>query len=60
MIRVRRNKYLHVYSEDFDDLPVDAVQVFRATVEIVVKVIGQEVENGKLKLSPQLIKYLEK
>ncbi len=60
MILTTRNKYLHIYSKEFSDLPTDAKEVFSAALRVVVKVIGQDVQDGKLKLSPQIIKYLDR
>lgn len=60
LVRRRRNKYLHIYSKDVEGLPADAKEVFRSTIEIVVRIIGQEVEDGKLKLSPEVLRYLNK
>lgn len=58
-VRNTRKKYLHLYSQDHDDLPNDAVEVYKHTLSFVVNIIGQDFENGKLKLRPELAKYLE-
>ena len=60
LIRAKRRRYLHIYSQEHDDLPKDAVEVFKAAVSIVVKTIGQDVRDGAIVLNPTLLKYLEK
>jgi len=60
LIRTKRRRYLHIYSQDHDNLAPDAVEVFKAAATVVVKVIGQDIENGKILLNPAIIKYLEK
>lgn len=58
-IREKRRQYLHLYSQDHDQLAPDAIEVFNATVTIVVNVIGQDIRDGKIILKPALLKYLE-
>jgi len=60
LIRTKRRRYLHIYSQEHDTLPEDAVEVFKAAVSIVVKIIGQDVRDGAIVLNPTLLKYLEK
>ncbi len=60
LIRTKRRRYLHIYSQDHSSLASDAVEVFKATVTVVVKVIGQDIIDGKIILNPAIIKYLEK
>ena len=57
-IRNKRNKYLHYYTLDQKDLPNDAIEAYNKTVLLVVFVIGQDIVNGKIKLRPELLKYL--
>lgn len=59
LIRLKRRKYLHFYSVDYSQISIDAIEVFHATVSIVVGVIGQGLNEGKLILNPALLKYLE-
>lgn len=59
IVRQKRNKYLHFYSQDHAQLAPDAVEVFNTAVTIVVKVIGQDLQDGRLILNPKLLKYLE-
>lgn len=40
-------------------MPVDAVTCFKAAVDIVVSVIGQNVKDGKIVLNPAIVKYLK-
>jgi hypothetical protein len=59
-VREIRRKYLHVWSQDHDDLPNDAKACFHAAVALVTTSIGQDIKDGKILLNPQLIKYLER
>jgi hypothetical protein len=59
-VREIRRKYLHVWSQDHDDLPNDAKACFHAAVALVTTTIGQDIKEGKIVLNPQLIKYLER
>lgn len=60
LIRTKRRRYLHIYSQDHANLPSDAIEVFKATTSVVVKAIGQDIRDGKIILNPALVKYLEK
>jgi hypothetical protein len=59
-IRQTRRHYLHLWSQDHDRLPIDAVKCFHAAVSLVVDAIGQDVSDGKLVLNPRLVRYLER
>lgn len=58
-IRLTRNKYLHLWSQDHEQLPPDAITSFESAVLLVVSAIGQNIQDGKLSLNPALISYLE-
>lgn len=60
LIRTTRKKYLHLWSQDHDSLPKDAVRTFNSAAAVVVKAIGQDIREGKIYLNPPLIKYLER
>jgi hypothetical protein len=59
IIRKTRSRYLHLWSQDHDQLPSNAEKCFDAAVLIVVTGIGQKIEEGKLVLTPALVTYLE-
>ncbi len=59
LIRTKRRRYLHIYSQDHANLPSDAIEVFKAAVAVVVKAIGQDIQDGKIILNPALVGYLE-
>jgi len=59
MIRTKRKRYLHIWSQDHDRLPADAIEAFNAAVLIVVSAIGQDLQEGRLMLNPKLIQYLD-
>lgn len=58
-IRITRNRYLHLWSQDHEQLPVDVVKSFEAAALLVVSVIGQNIKDGKLVMNPALVRYLE-
>jgi len=58
-IRATRNQYLHLWSQDHEQLPRDAISSFEAGVLLVVSAIGQNIKDGKLILNPALVNYLE-
>ncbi len=60
LIRERRKRYLHLWSQDHETLANDAVAVYQAAVSIVVGAIGQDIRDGKICLNPRLVKYLER
>jgi len=60
-IRLKRNKYLHFWSGEQENVEEDARTAFGAAVNLVAKTIGQEiVEGNMLKLNPAFEKYLDK
>jgi hypothetical protein len=59
-IRFARRKYLHLWSQDHDRLPDDALACFHAGIGLVVAAIGQDIKDGAIVLNPKLVKYLEK
>jgi hypothetical protein len=58
LIRIKRKKYLHLWSQDHEQLPTDAIEAFNAAILIAVSAIGQNIQDGKLILNPSLVKYL--
>jgi hypothetical protein len=58
-IREKRRKYLHYYSQELDQLPTDAKEVFNSAIEIMLGIFSQDVRDGKIILHPALIKYLK-
>jgi hypothetical protein len=59
-IRNIRKRYLHLWSQDHESLPADAVKCFESAVLLVVFSIGQDIRDGKLLLNDKIFKYLEK
>ena len=59
VVRGRRRSYLHFFSRDLTPLARDAVEVFRATVSLVVSVLGLTTRDGKIVLDPAVERYLE-
>ena len=59
-IREIRRRYLHLWSQDHDSLPGDAVKSYHAAVALVATIIGQDFSDGKIVISQELVKYLER
>ncbi len=59
-IRQIRRRYLHLWSQDHEKLAGDGVKCFHAAVSLVVAAIGQDVEGGRLRLNPRMVRYLER
>ena len=59
-IRMIRKRYLHLWSQDHDRLSTDAIESFKAAASIVAEIIGQDFEDGKIKLNPKIVSYLER
>ena len=56
VVRIRRKCYLHLWSEEHGQLRKNAVSVYNATASlVVVKVIGQDCQDGKLLLNPAFV-----
>lgn len=55
-----RRRYLHLWSQDHQSLPPDAVKAYYAAVALVVAVIGQDISDGKIVINQRLVKYLER
>jgi hypothetical protein len=60
LIRDRRRKYLHLWSHDHTEAPADAVACFHSAVRATARVVGQEINDGKILLAPQMLAYLKK
>jgi hypothetical protein len=60
-IRGTRRRHLHLAQlVEADALARDARVIFRDAVSVVAAAIGQKFEDGKLVLTPQLMRYLER
>lgn len=60
LIRTSRRKYLHLWSADHATLESDAITCFKAAVLIVVSTLRLNIDNGKLVLRDEVLKYLAK
>jgi len=60
VIRTIRTKYLHLWSQDHKTLPADANKAFKSTVPLVDSVIGHDIREGTIYISPRFAKYLER
>jgi|APFre7841882630_1041343.scaffolds.fasta_scaffold05247_5 predicted membrane protein len=58
-IRTSRNRYLHLWSQDHEQLPLDTIKSFEAAVVLVVSAIGQNIKDGKIVMNPTLVIYLK-
>ncbi len=60
-IRQIRNKYLHFWSKESENIEEDARKAFGSAVHLVAKTIGQGIVDSRmLKLNPAFEKYLDK
>lgn len=59
-IKETRRRYLHLWSQEHDSLPADAVKSYHAAVALVATVIGQDFQDGKIVINHRLVKYLER
>jgi hypothetical protein len=59
-IKETRRGYLHLWSQDHESLPKDAIKSYHAAVALVATTIGQDFRDGKIVISQPLVKYLER
>jgi hypothetical protein len=59
-IKETRRGYLHLWSQDHDSLPRDAIKSYHAAVALVATTIGQEFRDGKIVINQPLVEYLER
>lgn len=59
-IRAIRRRYLHLWSQDHDRLPTDAIACFKAATDLVIGVTGREIVDGQIRLTIELSRYLER
>ena len=60
LVKEKRRRYLHFFTQGHTDLASDAVKVFETTVSLVVTLIGQNTSDGTIMLNPSFLAYLEK
>jgi len=60
LIRVTRRKYLHLWSQDHDSLPSDAIACYGSALRLMAKTLGLSFRRGKVLVPPALIEYLQK
>ena len=60
IVKKKRNQYLHLYSNKHENIDRDAVEVFKAAVGLVGKVIGLDIvsDPGVAQFNPILTAYL--
>jgi hypothetical protein len=54
-----RKKYLHYLSESDSNLEDDSIKIFKSTVDVLIYIIGQEIEEEKFKLNESMFRYLK-
>jgi hypothetical protein len=59
-IRLVRKRYLHLWSQDHEPLPGDAIKAYAAAAQLVLFVIGQDFKDGGIVLKPGIAAYLER
>lgn len=58
-VAASRNKYLHNWSIDYENLANEAREAYLATVAIAVRVTGQRVNAGRVNMNPAFERYLQ-
>lgn len=58
-IRLTRAKYLHRFSEDHNQIAPDAKEVFTNTLSILISIFGQQIKDGKISYSTNVVRYLK-
>lgn len=59
-VRIRRNRYLHHWSQEHVDVRADAIACFDASIDVVVAVLGMRIIGGKLSFREEVFLYLNK
>lgn len=59
-IRLIRRQYLHLWSKEHARIAEDARNCFRASMELVLRTLSQQIIDGKIRLNPLLTRYLRK
>jgi hypothetical protein len=59
-IKETRRGYLHLWSQDHESLPKDAIKSYHAAVALVATTIGQDFRDGKIVINQAFVKYLER
>jgi hypothetical protein len=57
-VRDTRRRYLHLLSVDDQQIAADAVRTLGRTISISSKTGGQKIEDGAIKLRPEILRYL--
>ena len=57
-IRELRRKHLHLYTQDWEDLPTDAIKAIDTMIQLLAMYFPQLGPQGKFNLHPMLLKYL--
>lgn len=58
-IRELRRKHLHLYTQDWKDLPDDTIIAVDTSIQLLAAYFPQLADEGKFNLHPSLLKYLE-
>lgn len=58
-VRLSRNKYLHRFSEEHQQIAPDASEMFHKTLELFLFVFGQKIIDGKVHYGPNVVRYLK-
>jgi hypothetical protein len=60
LVRTKRARYLHHWSQEHHTLAKDARECYHAAFGVFVFVLGQDVRDGMLIFRPQFVKYLQR
>lgn len=59
MVASSRNKYLHNWSVDHENLADVALEAYVATLGIIAQIMGEQTHEGRIYMSPAMVRYLE-
>jgi hypothetical protein len=59
-IAAKRNKYMHIYQQESGSEADDAFDVYSATCKVVVGILGLDLQNSKLVLHSDILRFLLK
>jgi hypothetical protein len=58
-VRDIRNRYLHFFTQDHARIQQDAARAYGLILSIVVRLIGQDLNQGKIRFNSALVAYLD-
>jgi hypothetical protein len=60
IVKTYRNRYLHLWSQDMEQLPKTALICYKSAFSLIAGILGQSYHQGTILHNPKLIKYLNR